>query len=440
MPYNVGPRVQFIENCIKSCPAENPEDFYYKYIKDKEITYKHLYAMSDVFYRESLKYHFFDGPIELYTIEGYLSLSLYKCLMGDPYLSWEYLGIAIRYGDAFNLNSYVDNENGGVEKIISKRLWWKCYVFDIMASKMIGTEGFFNNSRIDKFKRDQIDYYNDMTNSNRNNIQKSEIGKDKNYNNFLILHRMVRIWKKASKYTDDKINQHLNHNYFYSLHFAKPGYSLFKKVNRSKEQQKKDGDDEFESTPILDPTQELLKLEVKHIWDSIPELLKRLSIINSSINPNIFKLMASFHILYYSIIIHIYRPKTLHRNFQWTKGYNKNSYNRMVCLQSAQRTARFIYYYLKLGIMDLIPNAILFPIFESVTVILDDFKAEENLSKKRPLKVNYEEKKKKLLMLNIFIIFYYHRAKHQINANVMLKLILDFVKENNIPTILHESN
>jgi len=85
--------------------------------------------MSDVFYRESLKYHFFDGPIELYTIEGYLSLSLYKCLMGDPYLSWEYLGIAIRYGDAFNLNSYVDNENGGVEKIISKRLWWKCYVF-----------------------------------------------------------------------------------------------------------------------------------------------------------------------------------------------------------------------------------------------------------------------------------------------------------------------
>jgi len=59
MPYNIGPRESFIENCIKSCPAENPEDFYYKYIKDKEISYKHLYAMSDAFYRESLKYHFF---------------------------------------------------------------------------------------------------------------------------------------------------------------------------------------------------------------------------------------------------------------------------------------------------------------------------------------------------------------------------------------------
>jgi len=86
--------------------------------------------------------------------------------MGDPYLSWEYLGIAIRYGDAFNLNSYIENENGGVEKVISKRLWWKCYVFDIMAAKMIGTEGFFNYSRIDKFKRDQIDYYSDMNNGN----------------------------------------------------------------------------------------------------------------------------------------------------------------------------------------------------------------------------------------------------------------------------------
>ena len=97
------------------------------------------------------------------------------------------------------------------------------------------------------------------------------------------------------------------------------------------------------------------------------------------------------------------------------------------------------YLYILLFLFNFI-SAIMFPIFESVTVILDDFKAEENLSKKRPLKVNYEEKKKKLLMLNIFIIFYYHRAKHQINANVMLKLILDFVKENNIPTILHESN
>jgi len=85
--------------------------------------------MGDMFYREALKYHFFDGPIELYTIEGYISISLYQWLRGDPYRSWEYLGIAIRYGDAFNLNSYIDGNYGKVEKVISKRLWWKCYVY-----------------------------------------------------------------------------------------------------------------------------------------------------------------------------------------------------------------------------------------------------------------------------------------------------------------------
>jgi len=85
--------------------------------------------MSDMFYQEALKYHFFDGPIELHTIEGYISLSLYNYLIGRLYKAWEYLGMAIRYGDAFNLNSFIDDDNFGVEKIISKRLWWKCYAF-----------------------------------------------------------------------------------------------------------------------------------------------------------------------------------------------------------------------------------------------------------------------------------------------------------------------
>jgi len=253
---------------------------------------------------------------------------------------------------------------------------------------------------------------------------------------------MVRIWRKAFLYIGEKINHHLNHNYFYSINNAKTGSSIVKKVNENKEkknenknqqdqdqQHQHNGDDENTPSSVLDPIQELIKLEVKNLWDSIPELFKRISIINSSMNPNILKLMSSYNILYYSIIIHIYRPQIVHKKFLWSTNNKKNSYNRMVCLQSAQRIARFIYYYMKCGVMDLIPNASMFPIFEAVIVLLDDFRAEKNLLKKCSIKVNYEEKKKKLLILNIFIIFYYHRARHQLNANVILKLIYDFVKE-----------
>ncbi|OUM64423.1 hypothetical protein PIROE2DRAFT_8811, partial [Piromyces sp. E2] len=336
IPFKIGNNLELINNCIKEYPSQNPEP----------ITYRQILALSEMFYREALKYHFFDGPIELHTIEGYVSLCLYKYLLGESYKAWEYMGMAIRYGDAFDLNSYVDGDNYNIEKLISKRLWWKCYAYDVISVKMIDTEPFFNNSRFDKFTRDKIDYYNIPHNN-----KPSEINKTEKNSTFVILHRMVRIGKKVNVYVSNQLNKRLNHNYFYSLNFAKPGYSLFKKIEDDNNTSNDDGE-----TSVLDPTQELLKIEIKDYWYSIPEIFKRISIVNSSMNPNVLKLMATFHLIYYSATICIFRPPLVHKEFRWTKSYWKNSYNRMVCLQSAQRIARFIYYYMKNGLMDLIPK------------------------------------------------------------------------------------
>jgi len=216
---------------------------------------------------------------------------------------------------------------------------------DVMSVKLIDVVPFFNNTRFDKFTRDRIDYYNDPQINKSSDLNKAE-----KTSNFFILHRMARVWKKSTFYVNDQLNRRLNRNYFYSLDFAKPGYSLFKKV----EDTTNNNNDDDNVTPVLDPTQELLKLEIKNLWDSIPEIFKRISMVNSSMNPNILKLMATFHLIYYSITICIYRPPIIHKDFKWSKGYWKNSYNRMVCLQSAQRIARFVYYYIKNGMIDFI--------------------------------------------------------------------------------------
>jgi hypothetical protein len=440
IPYNIGNTEIFKKKCINSFPAQNLEDFYEKYIKNKQITYKQIFAMSDMFYKEALKYHFFDGPIELHTIEGYISLCLYHYLIGNLYKAWEYLGIAIRYGDAFDLNSYIDNDNFGIEKIISRRLWWKCYSFDTISIKIVNTEGFFNNTRFDKFTPNKIDY---------NNIPKGyanseEMNKKKKNSTFVVLYKLVRIWKKAITYSNNIVNKSLNKDYYNSLNFAKPDYSLFKKITPKKDnivysQNENDGMEDI----TLDPQQEFIKLEIKNLWDSIPIIFKRVSLINSSMNPNILKLMASYNLFYYAIIIHLCKPRKILKNFYWSNELTKNSYDRMVCLQSSQRIARFLYYYYKAGIIDLIPNATLFPIFEAVATILSDFRAIQNLLEKRTLKINieyYEERKKKLIILNTVIIFLYHKAKHHVIANSMLKLISDYSKQYNIPTILHLRN
>ncbi|ORX44497.1 hypothetical protein BCR36DRAFT_257293, partial [Piromyces finnis] len=340
IPYKVGNNISFINSCIKACPAENLE----------EITYKHIFALSELFYREALKYHFFDGPIELHTIEGYISLGLFKCCLGETFKACEFLGIAVRYGDAINLNSFVDIDNNDVENIINKRLWWKCYSYDVMSVRIFDVEPLFNSTRYDKFQRDRIDYYNDKS----NDVNKT----DKN-STFLILHRFVRVWKKVVLFTNDILNKRLNRNYFYSVNFVKPGCSLFEKIVEDKDITDSDDKysiDTYKDSPVLDHVHELLKMEIKNLWDSIPDAFKKITMINSSLNPNFLKLMASYHIIYYSITICIYRPSIVHKDFKWTKGYTKHSYNRTVCLKSAQRTARFIYYYMKNGIMDLIPK------------------------------------------------------------------------------------
>jgi len=398
IPYNIGNLDTFLKKCSDSCPAQTLEEFYIKYIKNQQITYKQIFAMSDMFYQEALKYHFFDGPIELHTIEGYISLSLYNYLIGRLYKAWEYLGMAIRYGDAFNLNSFIDDDNFGVEKIISKRLWWKCYAFDTISIKMVDTEGFFNNTRYDKFTQNKIDYCN----INEDNANPEEILRKRKNSAFLTLYKFIRIFKKVNLYYYNQLDRILNKDYYNSLNYAKPGCSFFKKVPLQKNENissSKNINDEVEDI-LLDPQKELLKLELKNIWDSIPLIFKRVSLINTSMNPNILKLMATYNLFYYSIFIHLYRPKKFLKNFTWSNGLSKNSYDRMICFRSSQRVAKFLYRYYKAGIIDLIPNALLFPVFDVVTVVLSDFRAEQNLLEKRSLKINidyYEEKKRNYL-------------------------------------------
>jgi len=183
------------------------------------------------------------------------------------------------------------------------------------------------------------------------------MNKKKKNSTFVVLYKLVRIWKKAITYSNNIVNKSLNKDYYNSLNFAKPDYSLFKKITPKKDnivysQNENDGMEDI----TLDPQQEFIKLEIKNLWDSIPIIFKRVSLINSSMNPNILKLMASYNLFYYAIIIHLCKPRKILKNFYWSNELTKNSYDRMVCLQSSQRIARFLYYYYKAGIIDLIPK------------------------------------------------------------------------------------
>jgi len=219
---------------------------------------------------------------------------------------------------------------------------------------MVDTEGFFNNTRYDKFTQNKIDYCN----INEDNANPEEILRKRKNSAFLTLYKFIRIFKKVNLYYYNQLDRILNKDYYNSLNYAKPGCSFFKKVPLQKNENissSKNINDEVEDI-LLDPQKELLKLELKNIWDSIPLIFKRVSLINTSMNPNILKLMATYNLFYYSIFIHLYRPKKFLKNFTWSNGLSKNSYDRMICFRSSQRVAKFLYRYYKAGIIDLIPK------------------------------------------------------------------------------------
>lgn len=363
--------------------------------------------------------------------------------------------MAIRKATFMNLAGESPTMNR-MENIIRKRIWWKCYIYDGYSMQLTNNNPYFEENHIGAIRVAKLDIYGTRS---RNIIKRKELQLESETNNNKrkvasvqketpvviseILFKYTSIWKKTT-YFKNRLKQKLtNSNYFNSLHknkcnlFTMDNCSPDDKINKAF----KENHGLFSSSDcLLDPKLEQLKIDIRDWWRSIPSIFKTISIIKNTIEPKTLKFIATLSFFYYGNTLLLHRPMKKLKDFCWTEHGKPTLHSkaRAMCLQACQGTARVLYRYQKLGIIDLIANANIFAIFESAITIICDFYAELNMKKINPSEINKEDQEKRVLLLNIFIVYFYHKSKHIIIANSMLTFIYKFCQKYGIQTIMVE--
>lgn len=453
MPINIKNITNFHNEIINSTNIKEINEYFINCIKGKKITYKEIITFANIFYQQALKH--VNEASDLQSVESFISLSIYTFFIGKYSLSWQYIGMAIRKATFMNLAGESPTMNR-MENIIRKRIWWKCYIYDGYSMQLTNNNPYFEENHIGAIRVAKLDIYGTRS---RNIIKRKELQLESETNNNKrkvasvqketpvviseILFKYTSIWKKTT-YFKNRLKQKLtNSNYFNSLHknkcnlFTMDNCSPDDKINKAF----KENHGLFSSSDcLLDPKLEQLKIDIRDWWRSIPSIFKTISIIKNTIEPKTLKFIATLSFFYYGNTLLLHRPMKKLKDFCWTEHGKPTLHSkaRAMCLQACQGTARVLYRYQKLGIIDLIANANIFAIFESAITIICDFYAELNMKKINPSEINKEDQEKRVLLLNIFIVYFYHKSKHIIIANSMLTFIYKFCQKYGIQTIMVE--